>query len=73
MKNVPGDKMKYTQLCTNYGGNPMSFVATNITAVVTSTDWKESKTDIWVIGSDKPFKCSESYDTIRVKLDACLE
>lgn len=65
-----------SQLLTNYKGKSLSFVANNITCLQevdnAILDGSE-ETYLFVVGSDEPFTCSESYDTMRIKLDDCLE
>lgn len=59
------------QLHTNWKGNNLSIVASKITTIIANS-LNSEETLIYVVGSDDPFYCSESYDLIVKKLNICL-
>jgi hypothetical protein len=64
--------MKYDLLCTDLNGRPIAFVAANIAAITVSTT-ESTDTNIWVVGVEDPFRCSEPYDILRARLENCLD
>lgn len=54
------------QLFTNHNGKKLSILTSYIVAI---HELDVEKCSVFVAGSDEPFYCSESYETIQRKLE----
>lgn len=59
------------QLLTNWKGLGLSIAADHITAII-AKDREPSECLVYVLNSDEPFHCSETYEVISKKVECLL-